>query len=65
MSLENASILVSDLQLPEGVETRSPAQQAVVTAELTRAAVTSRSAGDESDGAPAGGEASGGDESGD
>jgi large subunit ribosomal protein L25 len=65
MSLEDASILVSDLQLPEGVETRSPAQQAVVTAELTRAAVTSRSAGDESDGAPAGGEASGGDESGD
>jgi large subunit ribosomal protein L25 len=65
MSLEDASILVSDLQLPEGVETRSPAQQAVVTAELTRAAVTSRSAGDESDGAPVGGEASGGDESGD
>ncbi|MBU6215024.1 MAG: 50S ribosomal protein L25 [Acidobacteria bacterium] len=65
MSLENASILVSDLQLPEGLETRSPAQQAVVTAELTRAAVTSRGAGDESAEAPADGEASDGDESGD
>jgi len=71
MSLEAASILVSDLQLPEGVETRSPAQQAVVTAELTRAAVTSRGAGDEAGAAAegaeaaAGGDASGGDESGD
>jgi large subunit ribosomal protein L25 len=68
MSLEDASILVADLQLPEGVETRSPAQQAVVTAELTRAAVTSRGAGDEGDEgaeAAAGGDASGGDESGD
>lgn len=47
MTLEDSSILVADLVLPEGVESRSPAQQAVVTAELTRAAVTSRGEGAE------------------
>ncbi len=72
MSLEEPSILVADLVLPEGVETRSPAQQAVVTAQLTRAAVTARGAGEgEDEGAEgaadeaAGGDASDGDESGD
>ena len=37
------SLLVKDLELPEGVTSLSKPQQAVVTAELTRAAVTARS----------------------
>jgi large subunit ribosomal protein L25 len=41
------SILVKDLVMPEGAVSLSKAQQAVVTAELTRAAVTSKGAGDE------------------
>ncbi len=39
------SLLVKDLELPEGVVSLSKPQQAVVTAELTRAAVTARSEG--------------------
>ncbi len=46
------SLLVKDLVLPEGTESLSEPQQAVVTAELTRAAVTSRSE-DEAEEAPA------------
>lgn len=38
------SILVKDLVMPEGAVSLSKPQQAVVTAELTRAAVTSKSA---------------------
>jgi large subunit ribosomal protein L25 len=41
------SILVKDLQMPEGAVSLSKPQQAVVTAELTRAAVTSKGAEDE------------------
>ena len=41
------SILVKDLQMPEGAVSLSKPQQAVVTAELTRAAVTTKTAGDE------------------
>lgn len=41
------SLLVKDLDLPEGTVCLSRPQQAVVTAELTRAAVTSRGAEDE------------------
>ena len=37
------SLLVKDLELPEGVVALSKPQQAVVTAELTRAPVTARS----------------------
>jgi large subunit ribosomal protein L25 len=40
------SILVKDLELPEGSVMLSKPQQAVVTAELTRAAVTARAAGE-------------------
>lgn len=40
------SILVKDLDLPEGSVMLSKPQQAVVTAELTRAAVTARTAGE-------------------
>jgi large subunit ribosomal protein L25 len=40
------SILVKDLVMPEGAVSLSKPQQAVVTAELTRAAVTARAAGD-------------------
>ena len=40
------SLLVKDLELPEGSVALSKPQQAVVTAELTRAAVTSRSEDD-------------------
>jgi large subunit ribosomal protein L25 len=40
------SILVKDLEMPEGVLSLSKPQQAVVTAELTRAAVTARSSAD-------------------
>ena len=45
------SLLVKDLELPEGVTSLSKAQQAVVTAELTRAAVTARSEGGADDAA--------------
>jgi large subunit ribosomal protein L25 len=70
MTLENSSILVADLVLPDGVESRSTPSQAVVTAELTRAAVTARGGedGDEAGAEDAGanaGESSDGDESGD
>jgi large subunit ribosomal protein L25 len=41
------SILVKDLAMPEGAVSLSKPQQAVVTAELTRAAVTSKGSGDE------------------
>lgn len=41
------SLLVKDLSLPEGVACLSKAQQAVVTAELTRAAVVSRGEGED------------------
>lgn len=41
------SLLVSDLVLPEGTTALAEPQQAVVTAELTRAAVTSRSEDDD------------------
>ncbi len=41
------SILVKDLVMPEGAVSLSKPQQAVVTAELTRAAVTSKGAEDE------------------
>ncbi len=41
------SILVKDLVMPEGAVSLSKPQQAVVTAELTRAAVTSKRAEDE------------------
>jgi large subunit ribosomal protein L25 len=41
------SILVADLVLPEGATSVSKPRQAVVTAELTRAAVTKRGSGDE------------------
>lgn len=44
MTLDH-SILVKDLTLPDGVTATSNPQQAVVTAELTRAAVTQRGAG--------------------
>jgi large subunit ribosomal protein L25 len=40
------SILVKDLVMPEGAVSLSKPQQAVVTAELTRAAVTTRSEGE-------------------
>jgi large subunit ribosomal protein L25 len=40
------SILVKDLQMPEGAVSLSKPQQAVVTAELTRAAVTSKNEDD-------------------
>lgn len=40
------SLLVKDLNLPEGSVCLSKPQQAVVTAELTRAAMVSRSSGD-------------------
>jgi large subunit ribosomal protein L25 len=43
------SLLVKDLELPEGSVSLSKPQQAVVTAELTRAAVVSKRAGDEDD----------------
>jgi large subunit ribosomal protein L25 len=46
------SILVKDLALPEGVTATSSPQQAVVTASLTRAAVTSRGGGEEGEGEP-------------
>ncbi len=62
MTLEDSSILVADLQLPDGVESRSPAQQAVVTAQLTRAAVTARG---EAGAADAPSDADGGDAGGD
>lgn len=70
MTLEHSSILVADLVLPDGVESRSTPSQAVVTAELTRAAVTARGSEDAEDGAEGeaaakAGDASGGDESGD
>ncbi len=45
------SILVKDLVMPEGAVSLSKPQQAVVTAELTRAAVTARSTGDEAEAA--------------
>ncbi len=41
------SILVKDLQMPEGAISLSKPQQAVVTAELTRAAVTTKAEDDE------------------
>lgn len=41
------SILVKDLQMPEGAVSLSKPQQAVVTAELTRAAVTTKTDDDE------------------
>lgn len=41
------SLLVKDLELPEGTLCLSRPQQAVVTAELTRAAVVARGAGEE------------------
>lgn len=41
------SLLVKDLELPEGTVCLSRPQQAVVTAELTRAAVVARSSGEE------------------
>jgi large subunit ribosomal protein L25 len=41
------SILVKDLQMPEGAVSLSKPQQAVVTAELTRAAVTSKNEDEE------------------
>jgi large subunit ribosomal protein L25 len=48
------SLLVKDLVLPEGTTSLSKAQQAVVTAELTRAAVTTKSDDDaEGEEAPA------------
>ncbi|MFZ4668148.1 MAG: 50S ribosomal protein L25 [Microthrixaceae bacterium] len=68
MTLEHSSILVADLVLPDGVESRSTPSQAVVTAELTRAAVTARGSEDDEEGAEGAaeaGDASGGDESGD
>jgi large subunit ribosomal protein L25 len=68
MTLEHSSILVADLVLPDGVESRSTPSQAVVTAELTRAAVTARGSEDGEEGAEGAaeaGDASGGDESGD
>ncbi len=40
------SILVKDVELPDGVVSLSRPQQAVVTAELTRAAITARAAGE-------------------
>ncbi len=40
------SILVKDVELPEGVVSLSSPQQAVVTAELTRAAITARASGE-------------------
>ena len=43
------SILVKDLKMPEGAVSLSKPQQAVVTAELTRAAVTTQSDEDEAD----------------
>jgi large subunit ribosomal protein L25 len=43
------SLLVKDLELPDGSVSLSKPQQAVVTAELTRAAVVSKRAGDEDD----------------
>jgi len=46
------SLLVKDLQMPEGTVCLSRPQQAVVTAELTRAAVVARSGGDEDEAAP-------------
>ena len=64
MTLEDSSILVADLALPDGVESRSPAQQAVVTAQLTRAAVTARGEAGGEAGDEAAGEA-GGDSGGD
>lgn len=45
------SLLVKDLVLPEGTVSLSKPQQAVVTAELTRAAVTSRTEDDADDAA--------------
>lgn len=44
------SILVKDLTMPEGAVSLSKPQQAVVTAELTRAAVTTQSEEDAADG---------------
>ena len=43
------SLLVKDLDLPDGTVSLSKPQQAVVTAELTRAAVVAKRAGDEGD----------------
>ncbi|MEX0767824.1 MAG: hypothetical protein WD029_05065, partial [Microthrixaceae bacterium] len=47
------SLLVKDLVLPEGTVCLSKAQQAVVTAELTRAAVVAKPAGEEAEEAAA------------
>jgi len=59
------SIQVKDLVLPEGCEAITDADQAVVTAELTRAAVTEREGeGEEGEAGAEGAEATSGDESG-
>lgn len=64
MTIDN-SILVKDLVLPEGVTAVSSPQQAVVTASLTRAAVTARGAGEEGEGDGEGGDAEASAEGGD
>lgn len=48
------SITAADLPLPEGVELATDPEQAVVTAELTRAAVTGRDEGEEGEESEAG-----------
>lgn len=50
-------ITAADLALPTGVELVTDPEQAIVTAELTRAAVTARNEGDEEGAEAEGGEA--------
>ena len=61
MSLDR-SILVGDLTLPDGVTSTTNPQQAVVTAELTRAAVRAGSQGEEGEAGDEGGGEAGADE---
>ena len=51
------TITAADLVLPAGVELVTDPEQAVVTAELTRAAVTARNEGDDSEGGDGDGDA--------
>ena len=53
------TITAADLVLPAGVELVTDPEQAVVTAELTRAAVTARNEGDDSEDGDGDGEAAG------
>ncbi|HMU79253.1 MAG TPA: 50S ribosomal protein L25 [Microthrixaceae bacterium] len=53
------TITAADLVLPAGVELVTDPEQAVVTAELTRAAVTARNEGDDSEGGDGDAEAAG------